>query len=195
MNWGKILKIAGKGALAFGTGGASLALPGVGAQSMLHDVVGDAGKGMAAMSDQAAQNRLIESQVAQKGPAADAEAMRNMMHASYVANGGYKAPATDPLAGLSSFGGAGVKMPSFGFGPSAATPEAQSFNQQMQDALLKRIKAGQPLTMSGVQPAGKMEKTGNWLGPVLNFGSQLAGMYMNRDKHDDGSGDSGGDYA
>lgn len=47
MRWGSILKLVGKGALAFGTGGASLAAPGVGAGSMmgdLSDVLGGAAK-------------------------------------------------------------------------------------------------------------------------------------------------------
>lgn len=61
MKWGSILKLVGKGALAVGTGGASLAAPGVGAGSMIGDVadvLGGASKAGAANNVQQDRNTL-----------------------------------------------------------------------------------------------------------------------------------------
>lgn len=56
MKWGSILKLVGKGALAFGTGGASLAAPGVGASSM----VGDVADVLGGASKAGAQNNILQ---------------------------------------------------------------------------------------------------------------------------------------
>lgn len=62
MNWGSILKLGGKAGLGFLTGGASLALPGVGAGSMMGDVgsvLGGASKG-AAEGNNNRDNRALQ---------------------------------------------------------------------------------------------------------------------------------------
>lgn len=56
MKWGSILKLVGKGALAVGTGGMSLAAPGVGAHSM----VGDVADVLGGASKAGAQNNLAQ---------------------------------------------------------------------------------------------------------------------------------------
>ena len=58
--WATIAKLAGKSALAVGTGGASLAAPGVGAMSMIGDVTGAMAKAQAANRGTSAELQLDE---------------------------------------------------------------------------------------------------------------------------------------
>lgn len=115
MGWGTWAKIIGKGALAFGTGGASLAMPGVGLASMVGDATSAASKSMAsnrgaktaAMLD---QDRLLEEQLLAREAEkrhAQSSAYRSAMVGSHGVNyapsmrpagvpGSYQSTATTP---------------------------------------------------------------------------------------------------
>lgn len=124
MNWGSILKLVGKGALAVGTGGASLAAPGVGLGSMVGDATdlfskasGNAAQGMANNRGTGAEIRLdqnadLESQLLareREKRAAGSAAYRSAMVGQHAANfqpstrpagipGSYQSTGTSPEA-------------------------------------------------------------------------------------------------
>lgn len=135
-------------------------LPGSGVADVFKGLGGDINKA----TEQSAQNRDAEQRAAMFGVNADAQAMKNMGVASYIASGGGSTrPQHDPLAG---FG--------FDYKPQqrqvAAPPAAQqAFAAAMRDALLKKQANGEQLTMSGIQEPGTLEKIGQWAGPGMNM--------------------------
>lgn len=137
-------------------------------------MLGDIASGLGDMADQSATNRQVEQAAAAAGPATDAAALRNLERASYVASGGYKPSTENPVAGLESF--AGKSVPSFSFAPTGSTPEESAFASQMRDELLKRMREGQPLTLSGIKPAGKLEKAAGIAAPAIGIGKRIASL-------------------
>jgi hypothetical protein len=94
-------------------------------------------------ADQLAKNRITETAQNQTGVAADKGSLSNMLRAGIVSR-------QDPNAPPLVLGG--HVLPNL-----APTAAGQSYAQQMQDQLLKRMQNGQPLTLSGTPPASPAE--------------------------------------
>lgn len=101
------------------------------------------------MADQAANNRLRETQVGQAGPAVDAQALTNVRTAGRLAN--YTPPPASVTQGWDTFG---KRLP-------PVDPTTIKFAGDMQAELARRLAAGQPLTLSGVPAAGAQEQADN----------------------------------
>lgn len=126
-------------------------------------------------AQQAARNRLLESQVAQAGPSVDAAALANVLRSGRLAN--YTPPSASSQALFDKYG---KRLP-------PVDPNSIKFAGTMQEELLRRIQAGEPLTLSGVSKPGAQEladtaaarraadnPNGTGFTGLLNSGAQLA---------------------
>lgn len=87
-------------------------------------------------ADQLAKNRFLETPLNQAGPATDAAAQRNMIRAGLIAR-------MDPNSPALALNGHGL--------PNLAPSQAGvDFSNSLQTGLSDRMKAGKPLTLSGV---------------------------------------------
>lgn len=143
MGWLSTLgKLVGKGALAVGTGGASLAMPGVGAGSMIGDVAGAATGGAAnAMANnrgtsaalQLDQNRDLENQLIareQEKRSARNDAYKNAIRGSIAYN-------YDPSK---AFAGAPAGMPHFDItGGTMGNPQAHAAGDELVKQSMNRL--------------------------------------------------------
>lgn len=152
------------------TGGVDSALNGGTTPAMRGAVVNS-------QAQQEALNRFKEAQLAQNGPSVDAQALANEQHAGRLAH--YTPPSAEATA----------LMTQYGRRVSGVDPETMRFAGTMQDELAKREAAGQPMTLSGVPPAGPQEladtaaaraaamnPNGTGVTGAINTGTQLAGL-------------------
>lgn len=96
-------------------------------------------------ADQAAANRLKETQIAQNGPTVDAQALANVRKAGTYANYTPPPPAEQAL------------FDKYGKRVNPVDPTTMQFAGSMQQQLAARLAAGQPLTLSGVPAPGAQE--------------------------------------
>lgn len=128
-------------------------------------------------AQQEALNRFKEAQLAQSGPAVDAQVINNIQHTGRLAH--YTPPSADATA----------LMEKYGRRVSGVDPTTMAAAGTMQAELARRLASGQPMTMSGVPAAGAQEVSdtaaarsaalnpnGTGLTGALATGSQIAGL-------------------
>lgn len=203
MKWGSILKLVGKGALAVGTGGASLAAPGVGAGSMvsdLSDVLGGASKAGAQNNIQQDRNTLDRESIRlgrdRFATAAPEQRMSNSIRAALAKRA---APASVSWGGP----GSGLKgeLPQFSGGIKSIYSGLQEPDTQglmdtvLHDQLMAQQQGGisgggKDTAMPEINKSSTMDKI---IGGGSLASSILAAILKNYVGGGDSSGATGGD--
>lgn len=182
---GKTLINAGTN-LAGGNGSNSVNTGGGLMQRLLSgDVLDAAGRGVGSIAATEAHNRgtkldaemaadEMKSRIDQANRDAAKEGMREMQIASYLANGGANYGENPILH-------SGLQATKFDFGTRPASDAEKAYGSKMQTMLQDRL--DHPLTTSDytkLMDPGKMERTMDWLGPILTTvgAARGAGKYV-----------------
>lgn len=125
--------------------------------------------------DQIATNRGAEDR------ASMSDAWKHMLQADYVKNRstGYSSPTVLPTLP----GGTPNKLPDFGFGPKASTPNQVAGATGMNTEVMKRLQNGSQLPpLTNASGPGSLAHPGGWeqLFNLVSSGSSLAGLFGSR---------------
>lgn len=196
--WGTIAKLIGKGALAVGTGGSSLALPGVGASSMVGDALGGFGKAAGGAAQAQASNRGTKAELMMdQHSQMEQELLRREMEKRTARAAAYR----DAMVGSHAMGFEAAPRPAAITTPSYVKPNPGG---QLAAGELFRQGNRRLLQPDLVNPGGmspyqslmenpefmKTMKPGLWekiLG-IAGVAAPAAGMFMGKGNNSDNSG-------